>query len=140
DEVLVRTLYSGVSRGTESLVFRGEVPPSQYHAMRAPFQTGDFPGPLAYGYMSVGVVEEAAAESGSDLVGRTVFCLYPHQDRYVVPAADVTALPHRVPAPRAVLAANVETADSVVWGAAPSVRERVLRAGRGGVGRRAGYV
>lgn len=140
DEVLVRTLYSGVSRGTESLVFRGEVPPSQYHAMRAPFQTGDFPGPLAYGYMSVGVVEEAAAESGSDLVGRTVFCLYPHQDRYVVPAAAVTALPDGVPAPRAVLAANVETAVNVVWDAAPSVGDRVLIVGGGVVGLLVGWL
>ena len=55
DDVLVRTVYSAISRGTESLVFRGEVPPSQYEAMRAPFQEGEFPGPVKYGYMSVGV-------------------------------------------------------------------------------------
>jgi 2-desacetyl-2-hydroxyethyl bacteriochlorophyllide A dehydrogenase len=132
DDVLVRTLYSGVSRGTESLVFRGEVPPSQYHAMRAPFQMGDFPGPVAYGYMSVGVVAEARA--GSDLLGRTVFCLYPHQDRYVVPATAVTPLPDGIPASRAVLAANVETAVNVVWDAAPSVGDRVLIVGGGVVG------
>ena len=59
-EALVRTLRSGVSRGTESLVFRGRLPPSQYDAMRAPFQEGDFPGPVKYGYLSVGVVEQAA--------------------------------------------------------------------------------
>ena len=57
-EVLVRTLYSGVSRGTESIVFRGGVPESQHQAMRAPFQEGDFPGPVKYGYLNVGVVEE----------------------------------------------------------------------------------
>ena len=101
DDVLVRTLYSGVSRGTESLVFRGEVPRSQYHAMRAPFQQGDFPGPVAYGYMSVGIVEETAPGRHSDLVGRVVFCLHPHQDRYVVPAAAVVPLPDGVPPPRA---------------------------------------
>ena len=81
-EVLVRTRFSGVSRGTETLVFRGRVPPSQYAAMRAPFQEGDFPAPVKYGYLNVGVVEDGPPE----LRGRTVFCLYPHQTAYVVPA------------------------------------------------------
>ncbi len=99
DEVLVRTRYSGISRGTETLVFRGGVPPSQHALMRAPFQDGEFPAPVKYGYLSVGVVEE-----GPDpLVGRTVFCLYPHQDRYVVPAGAVTPIPDAVPAGRAML-------------------------------------
>ena len=76
DEVLVRTLHSGVSRGTETLVFRGGVPESQHAAMRAPFQEGDFPAPVKYGYLNVGVVEQGPA----DLLGRTVFCLYPAPD------------------------------------------------------------
>ena len=100
DEVLVRSLYSGVSRGTETLVFRGGVPESQYATMRAPFQEGDFPGPVKYGYLSVGVVEEGP----SAVKGRTVFCLYPHQTRYVVPASAVLPVPDGVPARRAVLA------------------------------------
>ena len=81
-EVLIRTEQSGVSRGTETLVFRGGVPPSEYDTMRAPFQEGDFPGPVKYGYLSVGVVEDGPPE----LRGRRVFCLYPHQTAYVVPA------------------------------------------------------
>lgn len=93
DEVLVRSLYSGVSRGTETLVFRGQVPESQHAAMRAPFQEGDFPGPVKYGYLNVGVVEEGPRT----LVGRTVFCLYPHQTRYVVPASAVTPCPTPCP-------------------------------------------
>jgi len=56
-DVVVRALYSGISRGTETLVFRGDLPESQREAMRAPFQDGDFPGPVKYGYLSVGVVE-----------------------------------------------------------------------------------
>jgi NADPH:quinone reductase-like Zn-dependent oxidoreductase len=75
DEVLVRTLRTGVSRGTETLVFRGAVPRSQHATMRAPFQEGEFPGPVKYGYLNVGVVEAGPAK----LLGRTVFCLYPHQ-------------------------------------------------------------
>src|SRR5213596_1240261 len=104
-EVLVRTLCTGVSRGTEALVFRGGVPESQYAVMRAPFQEGDFPGPVKYGYLSVGVVEHGPAE----LRGSTVFCLYPHQTAYVVPAAAVVVVPDDVPPERAVLAGTMET-------------------------------
>lgn len=129
-DVLVRTLYSGISRGTEALVFRGEVPPSQYEAMRAPFQEGDFPAPVKYGYANVGEVEEGPEA----LVGRTVFCLFPHQDRYVVPAAAVVAVPQGVPASRAVLAANMETAVNAVWDARPGPGDRVVVFGAGVVG------
>ncbi|GAA4071663.1 zinc-binding alcohol dehydrogenase [Actinomadura miaoliensis] len=130
DEVVVRTLYSGVSRGTEALVFRGGVPASQYEAMRAPFQDGEFPGPVKYGYLNVGVVEDGP----SGLVGRTVFCLYPHQTRYVVPASAVTPVPDGVPASRAVLAGTVETAVNAVWDAAPMLGDRIAVVGAGMIG------
>ncbi|MER6180148.1 dehydrogenase [Streptomyces sp. NPDC001652] len=129
-EVLVRALYSGVSRGTETLVFRGGVPESQHAAMRAPFQEGDFPAPVKYGYLSVGEVEEGPA----DLVGRTVFCLYPHQTRYVVPATAVTPVPENVPAERAILAGTVETAVNAAWDAAPLVGDRIAVVGGGMIG------
>ncbi|MFJ4526866.1 zinc-dependent alcohol dehydrogenase [Streptomyces nigrescens] len=130
DEVVVRTLWSGVSRGTETLVFRGGVPESQHSVMRAPFQEGDFPAPLKYGYLNVGVVEEGP----SALVGRTVFCLYPHQTHYVVPASAVTPVPGSVPARRAVLAGTVETAVNALWDAAPLVGDRIAVIGAGMVG------
>ncbi|MFI1921850.1 MULTISPECIES: zinc-binding alcohol dehydrogenase [unclassified Streptomyces] len=130
DEVLVRSLWSGVSRGTETLVFRGGVPESQHAAMRAPFQEGDFPAPVKYGYLNVGVVEKGPAA----LVGRTVFCLYPHQTRYVVPASAVTVVPDSVPAARAVLAGTVETAVNALWDAAPLVGDRIAVVGGGMVG------
>ncbi|MGW2684141.1 dehydrogenase [Streptomyces sp. NPDC001414] len=129
-EVLVRALYSGVSRGTETLVFRGGVPESQHAVMRAPFQEGDFPGPVKYGYLSVGVVEAGPAE----LTGRTVFCLYPHQTRYVVPASAVTVVPERVPPARAVLAGTVETAVNALWDATPLIGDRIAVIGGGMVG------
>lgn len=136
DEVRVRTLYSGISRGTESLVFRGEVPASQYEAMRGPFQEGDFPGPVKYGYMSVGVVEAdpAPAPGRRSLTGTTVFCLHPHQDRYVVPASAVHPLPLGLPPGRAVLAANVETALNAVWDGGVLPGDRVVVVGAGVVG------
>jgi threonine dehydrogenase-like Zn-dependent dehydrogenase len=126
----VRTLRSGISRGTETLVFRGGVPPDQYAAMRAPFQEGDFPGPVKYGYLNVGAVERGPAE----LRGRTVFCLYPHQTAYVVPASAVTVVPDGVPAARAVLAGTIETAVNALWDAAPLLGDRVTVVGAGMVG------
>jgi threonine dehydrogenase-like Zn-dependent dehydrogenase len=130
DDVVVRTLRSGVSRGTETLVFRGGVPPDQHARMRAPFQEGDFPAPVKYGYLSVGAVEQGPAE----LLGRTVFCLYPHQTAYVVPAAAVTVVPDDVPPARAVLAGTVETAVNALWDAAPLVGDRIAVVGAGMVG------
>ncbi|MGC9670544.1 zinc-dependent alcohol dehydrogenase [Planosporangium sp. 12N6] len=130
DEVAVRTRYSGISRGTETLVFSGQVPESQHDAMRAPFQEGDFPAPVKYGYLNVGVVEQGPAE----LRGRTVFCLYPHQTAYVVPASAVVPVPDGVPAARAVLAGTVETAVNALWDAAPLVGDRVTVVGAGMVG------
>jgi threonine dehydrogenase-like Zn-dependent dehydrogenase len=130
NEALVRTLYTGVSRGTEALVFDGKVPHSERARMRAPFQSGEFPAPVKYGYCNVGVVEQGPAE----LAGRRVFCLYPHQTRYVVPVGALHALPDDVPPGRAVLAANLETAVNALWDAAPRIGDRVAVVGAGTVG------
>jgi threonine dehydrogenase-like Zn-dependent dehydrogenase len=130
EDVLVRTVRSGISRGTETLVFHGGVPASQYATMRAPFQDGDFPGPVKYGYLNVGVVEHGPP----DLYGRTVFCLYPHQTAYVVPAGSVVVVPEGVPLDRAVLAGTVETAVNALWDAAPLIGDRVTVVGGGMVG------
>ncbi len=129
-DVSVRTMFSAVSRGTEALVFRGGVPASQHDVMRAPFQEGEFPAPVKYGYLNVGTVESGPAE----LAGRTVFCLYPHQTRYVVPASAVTVVPDGVPSARAVLAGTVETALNAVWDATPQVGDRIAVIGAGMVG------
>lgn len=129
-EVVVRALFSGVSRGTESLVFHGRVPSEEYQRMRAPFQAGDFPAPVKYGYASVGRVEHGPA----NLLDRTVFCLFPHQTAYVVPVSAVRVVPDGVPAERAVLAANMETALNGVWDARVLPGDRVTVVGGGTVG------
>lgn len=129
-QVQVRTLYSAISRGTESVVFRAEVPRSAYKSMRCPFQEGDFPHPVKYGYINVGVVEEGP----EPLQGRTVFCLYPHQTRYQVAAEWVHPLPDGVSARRAVLAANMETAINGLWDAAPRLGDRIAVIGAGTLG------
>jgi NADPH:quinone reductase-like Zn-dependent oxidoreductase len=129
-EAVVRTLYSGISRGTESLVFLGKVPESEHARMRAPFQAGEFPAPVKYGYCNVGLVERGPPA----VEGRHVFCLYPHQTRYVVPATALTVLPDDVPPARAVLAANLETAVNALWDASPRIGDRIGVVGAGTVG------
>jgi 2-desacetyl-2-hydroxyethyl bacteriochlorophyllide A dehydrogenase len=130
DEVVVRTLFSGISRGTEALVFRGRVPPSEHERMRAPFQAGEFPAPVKYGYASVGRVERGPRE----MVDRHVFVLYPHQTRYVVPAAAAHVIPEDVPPGRAVMTANLETAINGLWDGSPQVGDRISVVGAGTVG------
>jgi len=129
-EVLVRALFSGVSRGTESLVFQGRVPVSERERMAAPFQAGAFPAPVKYGYASVGTIEQGPRE----VEGRTTFTLFPHQTRYVVPESAAHVLPDGVPAGRAVLAANLETAINGVWDAAVRPGDHVTVVGAGTIG------
>lgn len=129
-ELLIRTRQSAISRGTESLVFRGEVPQSEWRRMRCPFQEGEFPAPVKYGYSAVGIVEEGPAES----LGRRVFCLHPHQDLFVVPSDAVVDVPDTVPDRRATLAANMETAINGMWDAMPGPGDRIAVIGAGVVG------
>ncbi len=120
----VTAVASGISRGTESLVFRGAVPDDQVDIMRCPFQAGDFPAPVKYGYAVVGRTD----------AGDRVFCLHPHQDRFCVPAAALAPVPDAVPDRRAVLAANMETAINALWDAGPRLGDRIAVVGGGTVG------
>jgi hypothetical protein len=130
DEVVIRALYSGISRGTEALVFNGGVPPSEWERMRAPFQEGNFPAPVKYGYSMVGRVEQ-----GPDaLTGQIVFVLHPHQTRFIVRADAVHVLSNGTPPSRVVLAANLETALNGVWDARPHVGDRIAVIGAGTIG------
>jgi len=135
-EVLVETLYSAVSRGTEALVCAGRVPASQHSRMRCPHQAGEFSFPVKYGYANVGRVLAGPAE----LEGKLVFCRYPHQTRFVVPAEEVHPLPPEVPPERAPLAAPMETALNGLWDATPRLGDRVLVIGAGVVGTLAAWL
>ncbi|MDR9413025.1 MAG: zinc-binding alcohol dehydrogenase [Spiribacter sp.] len=128
--VQVRTLFSGISRGTEALVWQGRVPASQSDRMRAPRQMGEFPGPVKYGYSNVGVIEKGPGQ----WIGQTVFCLHPHETRYQAPLDQVHLLPPGLDPARAVLAANVETAINGCWDAMPRIGERITVIGAGVVG------
>jgi NADPH:quinone reductase-like Zn-dependent oxidoreductase len=135
-EVVVETLFSGISRGTEALIAAGRVPASEHATMRCPLQEGDFPFPVKYGYAAVGRV----AEGPADLLGRPVFVLHPHQDRFAAPATMAVPVPDTVPPPRAVLAANMETALNVTWDAAASPGDRIAIIGAGVVGALAAFL
>src|SRR6516164_10186361 len=126
-ELLVRTSASAISRGSESLVSRGEVPEREWQRMRCPFQAGEFPGPVKYGYCAVGIVEEGPPET----IGRRVFCLHPHQDRFIVPQEAVIDIPDDIPDRRAALAANMETAVNGLWDATPGPGDRIAVIGAG---------
>lgn len=129
--LLVETAFSGISRGTEALVLAGRVPASEWQRMRCPFQAGDFPFPVKYGYASVGQV------AGT---GAWIFALHPHQDRFAVPASMAVPVPPGVPPGRAVLAANMETALTIVWDGAAGPGDRIAVVGAGVVGALAGWI
>lgn len=135
-DITVRSLFSGISRGTEALVFHGLVPKSEYDRMRAPYQDGDMPFPVKYGYAVVGIVEEGPVE----VVGRAVFALHPHQDKFHIKSADARPLPKGLPVERAVLAANMETALNIVWDAGILPGDRVAVYGAGVVGLLTAYI
>jgi NADPH:quinone reductase-like Zn-dependent oxidoreductase len=129
-DVRVRALHGALSRGTERLVFAGRVPEAEFERMRAPFMGGAFPFPVKYGYAVVGRVEAGPSE----LRDRVVFALHPHQSVFSIPAEAAIPVPGGVPARRAVLAANMETALNAVWDGAPGPADRIAVVGAGVVG------
>ena len=132
--VLYRALWSGISRGTERLVFEGRVPESEWPRMQAPYQEGSFPFPVKYGYAMV-----AEAVEGGD-AGRAFFALFPHQTEFRLPEVAVIAVPEAVPAARAVLAANMETALNILWDSGAGAGDRIAVIGSGVVGALVGYL
>jgi 2-desacetyl-2-hydroxyethyl bacteriochlorophyllide A dehydrogenase len=131
-DVRVRAIVSGLSAGSELLVYRGlapaDLPPD------LPTVEGDFRLPIKFGYASVGTVVEVGAEVAGLEVGDQVFAHHPHQTEYVVPADFPIRLPKGLPVERGVFAANLETAATVVLDAHPRLEEAVLIVGQGIVG------
>jgi threonine dehydrogenase-like Zn-dependent dehydrogenase len=104
--------------------------------MKAPFQHGDFPFPVQYGYSAVGRVK-----AGPDaLIGRTVFALYPHQNLFEIPADMATPVPDDVPARRAILSANMETALNALWDSGAAAGQSITVIGAGVVGALIAYL
>src|SRR6201995_3898810 len=123
-EVLVRTLSSGISGGTERLVYRGEIPADLALDDTIDALGGTFSYPFAYGYACVGEVAGSA---------QRVFAFHPHQYVFRAPAAELVPLPAVDPAP-ATLFALVETALQVTLDAGNGYRDRVIVLGAGVLG------
>jgi len=135
DEILVRTLCSGVSAGTEMLVYRGQLPRAQaLDSSLDALKSQSTAYPLQYGYANVGRVEAAGHKVNKGMVGRHVFALQPHATHYISKATAVVPLPETMNPEAAVYLANMETAVNLVLDAKPALGEKVVILGQGVVG------
>ena len=128
-KVLIQSLYSLISTGTEKLVAKGLVPVSMHQSMRVPAMGGDFIFPIKYGYSLVGKVV-----SNGIFKNKIVHLLHPHQDFLIVNKTDFSIVPTEIPAKRAALASNMETALNAIWDSKVSVGDKVLVCGFGMIG------
>lgn len=128
--VIVHSLHSLISLGTERLVSKGEVPESLASEMKVPYQEGNLSLPVKYGYSLVGQVHQP----GHTLDQRVVHLLHPHQDRIRVAPEDLFIVPEAIPSRRATLASNLETAVNAVWDSGVSIGDSVLIVGGGVIG------
>lgn len=135
EEILVRTLCTGISAGTEMLVYRGQLPQDQALDSTMEYlenQSTNYP--LQYGYANVGRVEAAGYKVDREMVGRHVFALQPHATHYISKAKAVVPLPGTMDPEAAVFLANMETAVNLVLDAKPALGEHVAILGQGVVG------
>jgi len=135
-EALIKTIYSGISYGTEKIVYTGDVPKSQRELMRCPYQMGDFGSDVKYGYINVGKVVKGSPKYNN----KYVYTLFPHQTVYVLSEADLILIPKSIPLQRCLLTANMETAINGMWDTLPSCGDKVLIIGAGIVGFLMAYV
>ena len=136
DEVLIEAIYSGVSYGTEKIVFDSQVPKNQYKFMRAPHQVGEFSGAVKYGYLSVGKIIDGPKK----LINKYVYTMFPHQSIYKLNSSLITLIPNDIPIKRALLTANMETAINAMWDSKPSIGDKTYVIGAGVVGLLMAYV
>ena len=127
----VRTRFSGISTGTELLAYRGLLDPELAIDERIGSQVGTFRFPFPYGYSCVGEVEHS---SGPLPAGTLVFAFHPHQDRFVIGAGDVVALPPGTEPRAATLLPYVETGLQLGLDAGQVAQETVAVLGLGAVG------
>ena len=135
DQVLVKNLYSGISAGTEMLVYRGQLPADMsMDDNLAAFGKQKISYPLQYGYACVGHIEEAGRDVDAHWVGKTVFSFQPHASHHVCTMDSVVPLPEGVDPKQATFLANMETAVNLVQDGNPRLGERVVVLGQGIVG------
>lgn len=136
DELLIETRYTGISYGTEKIVFDSNVPSNQYNLMKAPHQEGSFNTSVKYGYLNVGEVKVGPRE----LMNKMVYSMYPHQTKFIIKSSLVTQIPAAVPLKRALLTANMETAINAMWDSNPMIGDKTYVVGAGVVGILMAYV
>ncbi len=136
NQALIKTIYSGISYGTEKVVYSGRVPKSQRDLMKCPFQEGEFGATIKYGYMNVGKV----LEGSKFYKNKYVYTLYPHQTQFILDEKDLAVIPSTIPIKRCLLTANMETAINAMWDTLPSCGDKVLIIGAGIVGLLMAYV
>ena len=136
NELLIQTKYSGISYGTERVVYTGSVPDSQRELMRCPYQEGNFGSDVKYGYMNIGKV----IDGPPGFKGKYVYTLFPHQTYYILDKTEVTLIPESIPLKRCLLTANMETAINGMWDTLPSCGDKILVIGSGVVGFLMAYI
>lgn len=135
DELLVRSLYSGISTGTEMLAYRGQLPRDQaLDSSMDALKNQSTAYPLQYGYANVGRVEVVGSQVDKGMIGRNIFALQPHATHYIVRAKAVVPLPETIYPETAIFLANMETAVNLVLDAKPALGEKVVILGQGVVG------
>jgi 2-desacetyl-2-hydroxyethyl bacteriochlorophyllide A dehydrogenase len=134
DDVLVETLCSAISAGTEVMIYQGRFPrgletDSVISALR-----GGFEYPIAYGYASVGVVRERGAQVERPWRDKFVFSFQPHTSHFITTTNHLLPIPNSLSVEAACFLPNMETAVNLVQDGAPILGERVLVLGQGVVG------
>ncbi|MEC9205932.1 MAG: zinc-binding alcohol dehydrogenase [Pseudomonadota bacterium] len=135
-EALIKTIYSGISFGTERIVFTGSVPKNQTKVMKCPHQEGEFGSNVKYGYLNVGKVIKGSQK----FKGKFVFTLFPHQNFFVLKEDDLVLIPKSVPKKRCLLIANMETALNAIWDTSPTSGDTAIVVGAGIVGFMVAYL
>jgi len=131
DEVLVETVCSAISAGTEMLVYRGQFP---HLADAHDDVSSDLNYPLAYGYACVGVVKGIGKEVNSEWLNKLVFAFHPHASSFTIHPSSLILIPESISPEMAIFLPNMETAVNLVQDGAPILGERVLVLGQGVVG------
>ena len=127
--VLVKTIYSGISKGTEKLVSSKLVNKDQFELMKAPFQEGSFDLPIKYGYINIGKIIDGPKQ----MLNKNIFSLFPHQSLYEIPIKNISVLPNRN-IKKFLLTANMETAINIFWDSMPNKKDKIIIIGLGSVG------
>lgn len=131
DQVLVETLASAISSGTEMLLYRGQLPKDD-NTLDA--VSSGLHYPTSYGYANVGRVVRIGSSVDKTWADRLVFGFQPHTTYYVASPDALLAVPDSLTPETAVFLPNMETAVNFLQDGAPILGERVLVFGQGVVG------